>query len=70
MKTKSKDVVANTLITTSDIALIIIASLLVSFAFIGLSMVSEFVRTYDLLIFTLFEIVAFVCVLCYKRCKK
>ena len=69
-KEVKKDLVANALITTSDIMLIIMASLGVSLAFIVLSTYSEFVRNNDLIIFTLFEVVAFIVVLYIKRYKK
>jgi positive regulator of sigma E activity len=64
-----KDVVANTLITYADISLIVIASIIVSFVFVILSESISFVKENDLIIFTLFEVVAFVCVLAYKRSK-
>jgi len=72
IKTKkdNKDIVANTLITTSDVILVILASLIVSLSFIVLSIYSEFVRNNDLIIFTLFEVVAFVGILAYKWSKR
>ena len=70
IKNKKKDVVANTLITYADISLIVIASIIVSFVFVILSESISFVKENDLIIFTLFEVVAFVCVLAYKRSKK
>jgi hypothetical protein len=72
IKTKkdNKDIVANTLITTSDVILVILASLIVSLSFIVLSIYSEFVRNNDLIIFTLFEVVAFVGILSYKWSKR
>ena len=69
-KKVKKDVVANTLITSADVALVIIASVIVSLVFIILSTLSSFVRDNDMIIFTLFEVVAFVCVIAYKRWKK
>jgi hypothetical protein len=69
-KKVKKDVVANTLITSADVALVIIASVIVSLVFIILSTYSSFVRDNDMIIFTLFEVVAFVCVIAYKRWKK
>ena len=69
-KKVKKDVVANTLITSADIALVVIASVMVSLVYILIYTVSSFVRDYDMIIFTLFEIVAFVGVLAYKRWKK
>jgi hypothetical protein len=69
-KKVKKDVVANTLITSADIALVVIASLMVSLVYILIYTVSSFVRDNDMIIFTLFEVVAFVCVLAYKRWKK
>ena len=69
-KKVKQDVVANTLITSADVALVIIASVIVSLVFIILSTYSSFVQDNDLIIFTLFEIVAFVGVLAYKRWKK
>ena len=69
-KKVKQDVVANTLITSADVALVIIASVIVSLVFIILSTLSSFVRDNDMIIFTLFEVVAFVCVLAYKRWKK
>ena len=69
-KKVKKDVVANTLITSADVALVIIASVIVSLVFIILSTYSSFVQDNDLIIFTLFEVVAFVCVIAYKRWKK
>ena len=64
-----KDVVANTLITYADISLIVIASIIVSLVFVILSESISFVKENDLIVFTLFEVVAFVCVLAYKRSK-
>jgi positive regulator of sigma E activity len=64
-----KDVVANTLITYADISLIIIASIIVSLVFVILSESISFVKENDLIVFTIFEVVAFVCVLAYKRWK-
>ena len=69
-KKVKQDVVANTLITSADVALVIIASVIVSLVFIILSTYSSFVRDNDMIIFTLFEVVAFVCVIAYKRWKK
>jgi positive regulator of sigma E activity len=69
-KKVKQDVVANTLITSADVALVIIASVIVSLVFIILSTYSSFVQDNDMIIFTLFEVVAFVCVIAYKRWKK
>jgi hypothetical protein len=70
MNKNKKDVVANTLITTSDVVLVVLASLCVSLAFIVLSIYSEFVRNNELIVFTLFEVVAFIVVLYIKRYRK
>lgn len=64
-----KDTVANTLITTSDIALIIVVSIIVALVFTMLSLYNSFVNDNQLLVFSLFEVVAFCGVLAYKRWK-
>ncbi len=68
-KNEKKDIAANTLITYADISLILLISITVSLVFVILCEYSPFVKQYDLIVFTIFEVVAFVCVLAYKRSK-
>ena len=62
-----KDVVANTLITSADYALIVMVSLIVSLSFIILSTYVDFIRDNNMLAFTIFEALAFCGILAYKR---